>query len=224
MRLGRHAKHRGHDRVDFFSDTGFFAMTNNPWDILPMPEKGDEKGETLFAAVGNALTRWEELEEELADIFAVFVGAPTLGLVLAREPAVRAYGSINNFYGRAEALEAAASSYFTANKAAAAELEADLRGLMKKCRNFAGQRNNIAHGRKNFLPTKGHYLLPAFYNTRKYPTEPVPSYAYTSKEIDYYAGWFGALTETAQRLNIAASAIALNTSPATPWATQGKKS
>jgi hypothetical protein len=35
----------------------------------------------IYAAVGDALTQWEKLEEELAEILSVLVGAPELAPV-----------------------------------------------------------------------------------------------------------------------------------------------
>jgi hypothetical protein len=36
-----------------------------PWEIAPRPAKGDDDQNKLFAAVGYALSRWEEFEEEV---------------------------------------------------------------------------------------------------------------------------------------------------------------
>ena len=48
------------------------------WEVLPTPKRGDKAAETTYAAVGDALTQWEKLEEELAELFSILVGAPEL--------------------------------------------------------------------------------------------------------------------------------------------------
>jgi hypothetical protein len=61
--------------------------------------------------------------------------------------------------------------------------------LCQECRQFAGQRNNIAHGVAvqffNSRPAKGlaWYLQPSQYGARKNPMDAPPGYSYTSAEI-----------------------------------------
>lgn len=83
----------------------------NPWDVQPLAGPGDQREETLYAAVGRALSRWEELEEDLADLFAGFVGSKER-VHDSNNPACRAYGSIPNFNSRADMLSAAADAFF----------------------------------------------------------------------------------------------------------------
>ena len=47
----------------------------NPWDVRPKSEMGDRDPNVLFAAIGQALTEWENVESSLAELFAVFVSA-----------------------------------------------------------------------------------------------------------------------------------------------------
>ena len=116
----------------------------------------------------------EELEEELARLFYEFAG------VKLDDPAGRAYGMINNCYGRADGLSAAAAAFFhhaTYRKRIAGpdRLIADTRpkfdDLMNHCRQFAARRNDIAHGRYKHDPTLGYFLKPAMYNAEKYTFE-----------------------------------------------------
>jgi hypothetical protein len=79
----------------------------NRWDRPPFPEKGDDEARSTFEWVGRALTEWETLEAYLGLIFGIFVGATH-----DTEPAMRAYGSVLNFRGRADMLEAAARAHF----------------------------------------------------------------------------------------------------------------
>jgi hypothetical protein len=55
--------------------------SENDWDALPTPKRGDKAAEAIYAVVGDALTQWEKLEEELAEIFSTLVGAPELAPV-----------------------------------------------------------------------------------------------------------------------------------------------
>jgi hypothetical protein len=174
----------------------------NPWDIRPPPAQGDSSSEKLYTAVGHALTRWEELEEHLADLFAIFVGSSEI--TPGKTPAIRAYGSVSNFYGRADMLEAAGEAFFSIHEAKrdAGVTGKAFSGLMKDCKRFCSRRNDIAHGRKHHIPRKGHYLFPAFYNSKKYPlpANAAVSYSFTSTEIDYYADRFADLATRAERL------------------------
>lgn len=159
----------------------------NPWNIPPIPPTGDSTTDPLYRTIGMALTSWEYLEHELATIFAVFVGAPSVGQDML-DPAVRAYGSVVSFNGRAEMLDAAAKAYFHLNSQP--DLEAEFCELLKACRGYAGRRNDIAHGvvAHGFgtNPTQGFYLRPSAYTSRKNPIGRQPTYAYSSFEIERF--------------------------------------
>ena len=83
----------------------------DPWRVLWPNDRGATTGDpdrhATDEAVGFALSKWEELEEELARLFAQLVGAKWA------DPAARAYGSINNFYAPADTLNATAEAFFT---------------------------------------------------------------------------------------------------------------
>jgi hypothetical protein len=186
------------------------------WKILWPGDRGATKGdstrETLHAAVGFALSKWEELEDELAKTFTELVGARW------GEPAVRAYGSVNNFHGRADMLDAAADAFFyfaTYRKKIAgpdaliAKTKVEYDSLIKYCRNFAGRRNEIAHGRHQSHPELGHFLRPAQYNSKKYTfDEPFGLYSYTSVEISTYASHFEQLIQRSKDVRSAVASIA----------------
>jgi hypothetical protein len=46
----------------------------NPWDIPPVPAKGDDDINITYASIGRALSKWEEFEEQLSYAFAIFCG------------------------------------------------------------------------------------------------------------------------------------------------------
>jgi hypothetical protein len=86
------------------------------------------------------------------------------GCLLQKQPGVR---SVNNFNGRAGMLRAAAESFFRQYPAwSAAPVRKDFNVLMRLCEHFAARRNDIAHGKRDVVPGRSHYLVPAFYNTK----------------------------------------------------------
>jgi hypothetical protein len=182
------------------------------WDVLPTPKKGDKTQGELYAAIGDALTQWEKLEEQLAEIFTILVGAPEL--VPGRGPAISAYGSMNNFVARATLLKAAAEAFFAQYPTDIAQpIKAGFDTLMQKCNQFVARRNDIAHGKREWVPGRGHYLFPAFYNTKKHRPGQAMAFSYSSKEIRAYANHFIDLQSLAERINLATSAMVLNNPP-----------
>jgi hypothetical protein len=172
----------------------------NDWDILPPPRKGDQKKDKLYAAVGDALTQWEKLEEKLAEIFSVLVGAAEMAP--GRGPAISAYGSVGNFSIRAKLLGAAAEAVFR-QYPREPKIKNGFNNLMRKCNEFVARRNDIAHGKCEFVAGRGYFLLPAFYNTKKHqPDRPIP-FSWSSKEIRAYANHFVDLQTLSDRLNSA---------------------
>jgi hypothetical protein len=161
-----------------------------PWMVSSVPKKGAATREELYLAVGAALSAWELVEEGLAEIFALFVGASVSG----HDPAIRAFGSVLTFKGRQEMVCAAKESFFL--KAAVHEpLVKQFGELNEEAGGFAGRRNEIAHGRVQSLSGKGFYLLPGLYNTSKNPINPqtknpLLAYAYGPKEIESYREGF----------------------------------
>jgi hypothetical protein len=51
------------------------SKNKNPWDIRDPSLRGDANEGALFDAVGRALTEWEQVEYEFAQLFAVLVSA-----------------------------------------------------------------------------------------------------------------------------------------------------
>jgi hypothetical protein len=132
----------------------------NPWDRPPSASKGDVSDMITFAAVGRAITAWEEFEHNFAYLFSRFIGTNIDELV-----ASRAYGAVLTFKGRSEMVEAAAEAFFfsipvdTANAQIQDELKDEILGVpgnrhgKRKTTGFideaklcSGRRNEIAHG------------------------------------------------------------------------------
>ncbi len=106
-----------------------------PWDVPPTPAYGDSHEDAISIAVGRALTAWEFLEEELAEIFAIMVNAEMADL--ERVPAIRAYGSVITARGRADMLEAAAEAYFV-NKPDE-QLKSEFDSVLAHYRGYSGR-------------------------------------------------------------------------------------
>ena len=160
----------------------------NPWDIPPWPDFGDEKPDTIFRAVGQALSTWEVVEDSLADFFAFLVG-PFSRSYPETTPAIRAYGSIISFNARCEMISAAAKGFFHKHKHE--EFEAEFRTLVKAANGWASRRNDLAHGRVGRLQSRpGYFLYPGLYNSRKHPVGEPPAYVYNADEIHKFIAGF----------------------------------
>ena len=153
-------------------------------------EKGDDDVKNTFEWVGRALTEWETLESYLGLIFGIFVGASR-----DTEPAMRAYGSVLTFRGRADMLEAAGLAFYLISPHPSQVFFAE---ILKQSRGFSARRNEIAHGIVQLYfqdwrqPNIGSALGPSRHATNKQKLVPsldqtsvtsVPSYAYTSLEL-----------------------------------------
>jgi hypothetical protein len=164
-----------------------------PWDIPPLAEIGDMDANAIFVAVGRALTEWEHLETALGQLFAFLVGAQVS--YPNNEPAMRAYGSVVSFQGRASMLEEAAAGYFHAHPSESFE-DRFHQIVTVECRHFSGRRNDIAHGRSQQAWQRdgktGHFLTPGYHSSKgwKIGATPAPKYLYTSKEIGYFREQF----------------------------------
>jgi hypothetical protein len=173
-------------------------MALKPWDDRPHPKQGDKRSSTTYEAVGRALTQWEYLEAKLGELFSQLVGGEWPSGDMPYHHADRAYGSVLGSAARLTMIEAAAKAHFQwyPNPESEKRLE-ELIGT--ECRQFAGKRNNIAHGIVDIRfsdPPKlklGHWLVPSYYATKKYPLKGPAAYAYTSAEINYFLHEFDRL-------------------------------
>jgi hypothetical protein len=164
---------------------------------------GDSDENSIFNAVGRALTEWEQVESACARLFALLVSANQRRAYHA--PAVRAYGCINSVATKCEMLRLAATPYFARRKSKA-QFESPFKKLMSEYSDFSARRNDIAHGsvKRVFITEKstakghrrsaiGFYLLPSFYNPKKFKEEKF-SYQYTSSDLIHYQQEFTKLS------------------------------
>ena len=112
-------------------------------------------------AVGYAMTMWENLEEELCQLFAAYLGTIS--------PAVkRAYGSIVSATGRVGMLKEVIEATFGLMQPETASLHTK---AMDQIGSLAGRRNEIAHGIVKCESVNGEMfgncLFPPSYNSNK---------------------------------------------------------
>jgi hypothetical protein len=107
-------------------------MTSN------FPTKGDDSEETIYAAVGYALTYWERLEVELCRLYAAFNGFER-----AATEAIRGYSDGRIFRDRAKALRDSAARWYRTH--CCQQTEADFDALADRAIEMSDRRNEIAH-------------------------------------------------------------------------------
>jgi hypothetical protein len=168
-----------------------------PWDRRSGLSPPSPDAETLFLAVGRALTAWETFEAHLELLFE------RLLRVRERVILVRAYGTIVSFKTRLEMIQAAMVAHLTVRPDD--QLAVSYKAFHDAADGFSGRRNDIAHGHVvyEFALASGYWLLPTFFATSKRKIvrvvsakvhSTIPTYMYAAGDIDYYAGQFRVLT------------------------------
>ncbi|MGY4399879.1 hypothetical protein [Bradyrhizobium sp. USDA 3315] len=165
---------------------------------------GDNTKQEIYIAVGAALTAWEELEAEVANLFAHLTGSADqyhLG------PAIRAFGGVSGAKMRAQMLDLASSAFFDNLIMLDDQYELitttfkDVTEAIKSYRGWSDRRNDVAHGAvreaddadpESEMHTGPHtYLLyPSESNTRKWPTLGEPAYNFNAREIFKFTDGF----------------------------------
>jgi hypothetical protein len=170
----------------------------HPWDVPPLPTKGDDDIEFTYAGVGRVLSQWETAELELSRIYGLLLNRPD------DIEAIRLYGDPKIFEERAKGLAAAAEQYFRWNPHQ--DTEAELSELMLLARQFSARRNEVAHsivrpignddGPQRFC------ALPPQYEAKKFDSNDTPAFGYTSVELNaLHAALYTELVEPAKRLS-----------------------
>jgi hypothetical protein len=166
----------------------------NPWDIPPFPEHGDLSADLTFAAVGRAMSEWEELELYLARLYAKFIGIPPIKAI-----AIPEYRDAPNFHSRATAIKNAATKYFISHPDQ--EREGEFKQILEEIRQLASRRNDIAHGvvklwwnyKETFseaVDRNEYILVPSTYSDKKFGINREPSYLFRSIEINQFVDLF----------------------------------
>lgn len=166
------------------------------WREPPPSSRGDRNANDTYAAVGRALSAWEEMELSLARIYAGLIGAPPATAIDRPE-----YRRASAFAERARVIEQAGASFFA--KAPDQDEEGDFGAIMRESRALSGTRNHIAHG--VVRPTwgaedllDGHHLslaldraeymlLPATYRSRDFASPGRdPAFRFAAADIDAF--------------------------------------
>lgn len=162
----------------------------DPWDVPPLPDRGNEDADSIYMMVGKCLSQWEEVELELSRLYALYLGR---GVSLS---AMLEYGEPRIFDQRLQNLKRAAENFFTRSPNQAIEGEFDR--LAERSRRFADRRNDIAHSivrplqwfrpRPPILdPLVGepseYALVPPYYTSRKFDPNNLPKYAYIAEML-----------------------------------------
>jgi hypothetical protein len=166
----------------------------NPWDIPPLPEHGDPSIDLTFAAVGRAMSEWEELELYLARLYAKFLGIPPINAI-----AIPEYRDAANFHTRATVIKNAATKYFVSHPSQ--EKEGEFEQVLDDIRRLASRRNDIAHGvvklwwnhketSSQAIDRNEYMLVPSTYSDKKFSNDREPSYLFRSIEINQFADHF----------------------------------
>jgi hypothetical protein len=192
-----------------------------PWDIPPLPIRGDANKQDTFSAVGMALSQWEYFEGYLGLFYGLVVGAKT-----HTSPSMRAYGAVSTFSTRLDMIKEASSAYFFTYKT---DYPDDISVLLEDAKHFAARRNEIAHGivqpyYAGGLGNNGFALGPSRYATRKRKLKRLEHigqdgveelYAYTSEDLRVFVTHFDALANRAMQIWMDVSKLRLDT-PSSP--------
>lgn len=175
----------------------------------PWAEHGNATADEIFVVVGKALSRWEMVEHAVASLFTVVtVGnyhAPT-------DPMLRAYAAVLGSNNRIQMVEAALQSWLLSWPQC--PLGPNAIDILKRCKAWAGRRNDVAHGLVDLLLDDTRwYLFPSLYagKGRKLIANPQgkplirPDYRYNAKIVDAFSDEFLALFN---ELNQITSALA----------------
>jgi hypothetical protein len=191
-------------------------MTTNPWDVR-RAETAEKDPDALYLSIGRALSAWERMEQRFAGLFSFFCGGSMDVLT-----AIRAYGSVITFRGRADMLRSAAEAYF--HPTPVHKFKDTFTELLNRACNLSPRRNEIAHGcvevafyeslppeslgptqrLNHFLSAQRWLLFPAEYATNKHELTPPEAgkvamvrrkYGYSSVEIDHYRQQFDGLRQ-----------------------------
>jgi hypothetical protein len=142
------------------------VCTRDHWQRPANQNQGDATGEVVFTAVGQALSAWEAMEEEIARMFVTLVG----GDMSSANPIRRAFGRVESSGTRRNMIFAAAEAYFGRHWD-----DRNVRlsfGRVLEAVSWASKRrDDVAHGIVKGITLDGTrygwFLFPANYNTER---------------------------------------------------------
>jgi hypothetical protein len=181
---------------------------SEPWEIPPIPKRGDRSERVTHAAVGLAMSRWEGLEVSFAHLYSVFETRSRFDT-----DANRKYGIPLNFRERLAGLERSGGRFFAKHPNQDDEGRFSL--VANDARRFSERRNDIAHGIARPIhwvlePGKSSILsapypmqwciVPPHFKGTKFTRRHLPTYVYTSREIKGFCEFFYEMGMAANRL------------------------
>lgn len=161
---------------------------------------GDERPDKLWQSVGLALTSYEHLEEQLAEIFGFFIESKS-------KAALKAYGVST---GRQNLLSQASREFFDRRNGYIADID-EFKTLIRHYSCAASFRNDVAHGivrnfRLDDSDTVGRWFLVApSYNTRK--TTLSAKYRHTTYKLDEVASTYIYSSAGVEKYSLRCSAL-----------------
>lgn len=129
--------------------------------------------------MGCALTQWENLEAELAELFDIAIGGD-------RRAGFAAFSAVSSSSARTELLGAALPRALGDHPGILKRASA----LVEEVGKFGARRNEIAHGRVFDLMEHGFYLCPTNINPRKWTGTGAAKYQYRAEDISAYSADF----------------------------------
>jgi hypothetical protein len=177
------------------------------WSRPAAKAKGDATVDPVYRAVGRALSQWEMLEQNLANLFLVVCECPNH----SANPVRRAFGAIENGTLRRAAIREAAMCHFGQHWDIPA-VQKSFGALIEAVSFASKRRDDIAHGIVQQIGLDridyGAFLFPQYYNsarTKPYivvgdgpPTPPdfrFMDYRFTSSDILEFEKRFGDLKQ-----------------------------
>lgn len=176
------------------------------WRRPPPKDRGDPDSTGIHLAVGMALSKWEDMENNFAWLFGIFCQSGS-------SAPQRAYGSLASANARRDALWSAAVIYFEDHKIAQEDRDR-VKLLLDHFQNASGRRNDVAHGKVIRVNIDGNdrgaFLVPSEYNTRKnrplHTYDPSDEYSflqgvyrYTSEDVFDFSNKIDALSAACLR-------------------------
>jgi hypothetical protein len=174
----------------------------NPWDVRPRRpnQKGDDTPEPIYLHVGLALTIWEMLESQLAELFDCFVcGAETRNK--SNRAGFFAFTAVSSSSARTKVLEAASPRALVGSK----HVEWS-ESFIDRVSKFGARRNEVAHGIVTSLGEHGFQLCPnnamptKWGLNRKDEKRGAATFQYNSTDLDHYCTEFGKLLDECKDL------------------------
>lgn len=153
----------------------------NPWDVSPRRDKGDDNEDAIYLEVGRALSHWESLESAMAEFFDTLVSSQP-----SNRAAYSAFISVVSSSARTQLLEAAFLRAIKQDD----PIYAPCQDLIMQFGKFGARRNEIAHGIVYNLGESGMMLGPNNIMKHKWTDLGQAKFQYTAADIQHYRSQF----------------------------------